>query len=161
MKTEILVLSDSHGISPALRSVLAMHRGIDYIFFLGDGLGDIDRCGIADNTALVTVKGNCDFGLPGENEALLPVGGVKFLLCHGHRNHVKYMYADYVKYAASKGADVALFGHTHVPYLEYLGEGKPSYLFNPGSIGAPDGGKPSFGLISIDGDKLLFSHGNV
>ena len=35
------------------------------------------------------------------------------------------------------------------------------YLFNPGSLGHPREGVPSFGLLMLDGKNVLFSHGRL
>jgi predicted phosphodiesterase len=63
------------------------------------------------------------------------------------------------------GADILVYGHTHVP-VEYrlppaeggTEERKPLILFNPGSIGDRDG---SFGTITVRNGVILCGHGNV
>ena len=45
-----------------------------------------------------------------------------------------------------RGAAIGLFGHTHLPTLE---ERDGVTLFNPGSIGAPRFGGPSYGLLQL------------
>ena len=62
--------------------------------------------------------------------------------------------------ARRAGADIALFGHTHLVHEEYDPE-SGIYLFNPGSIGEPREGKPSYGILSLAGENVLFSTGNV
>ena len=68
--------------------------------------------------------------------------------------------------AASRGADVVLFGHTHTAYEEIYQKGeklgrtvleKPLYIFNPGSIG-DDG---CFGTVEIRDGKMLFGRGEI
>ena len=67
---------------------------------------------------------------------------------HGHRYHVKFGYQR-LEYAAREvGAQVVLFGHTHVPYCEqYDG----LWLLNPGACGGQNG---SYGLVIIE-DKNI------
>ena len=66
-------------------------------------------------------------------------------------------------HAAAKeaGADVLLFGHTHRPHEEYLSE-EGLYLCNPGSIGRPSSGDPSFSILDIlPNGSVCLSHGNI
>ena len=37
----------------------------------------------------------------------------------------------------------------------------PMWAFNPGSLGEPRGGKPSYGLLQIRNGQMLFSHGTL
>ena len=90
------------------------------------------------------------------------------MMMHGHRYGVKSSLSAAAAHAAKEGADVLLFGHTHVFIEKRIPEGtdvcgitlkKPLYLFNPGSVG---GYERSFGCISINSDgNVIMSHGNV
>ena len=62
--------------------------------------------------------------------------------------------------AKRQGADIALFGHTHERYEEYLPE-YGLWLFNPGALAYPERGEPSFGLLTVTPGGLLFSHGEI
>ena len=66
----------------------------------------------------------------------------------------------FAKAMANAGADIALFGHTHLVHEEYDPE-SGIYLFNPGSIGEPREGKTSYGILSLAGENVLFSTGNA
>ena len=83
-------------------------------------------------------------------------------MCHGHTLSVKHGYDELCREASRQGADIALFGHTHRPTLEYIkkesvrGVEKDMVIFNPGSLGDPLG---SFGNLSISGGEFLLSHG--
>ena len=81
-------------------------------------------------------------------------------MCHGHRYGVKGGLGSLIASAMRKGCDIALFGHTHEPYEEYLPEYR-LWLFNPGSIAEPSHGDPSFGLLTLTPDNVLFSHGGI
>jgi len=49
-------------------------------------------------------------------------------------------------------ANIVLFGHTHVPYLEKVGG---VWFMNPGSPTYPRGGsRPGYGLIEINGAQI-------
>ena len=146
-------------------------RTPDAVIFLGDGLRDIDASDFYGST-LYAVQGNCDFsprlgdGTGVTDELILQFEGHKLLLTHGHHYHVKSGYGALLARAVRAGADIVLFGHTHLPISETVSSGSeicgvtithPIYLFNPGSIG--QGG--SFGTLGLRGENVLFSHGRV
>lgn len=56
---------------------------------------------------------------------------------------------DLKREALARGADVAMFGHTHIPLIEY---GDGIVVMNPGSISYPrqEGKRPSYILMDID-----------
>ena len=92
------------------------------------------------------------------------------MMTHGHLYGVKSGASDLIRSAADRGADLLLYGHTHVAEERYLPEGaiidgyrlpKPLWIMNPGSLGAPRNGAPSYGLIQIQRGQLLLSHGTL
>lgn len=151
---KILVASDVHGRLRDLRWVL-QNETADALFFLGDGLDDLDRAIEMRPTPLpypvYRVRGNCDIGYPDPLEGLAPFGGVLFFYTHGHLYDVKSGYERIRDYAAARGADVVLFGHTHNKALRRGLPGAPA-LFNPGSVmsGA------CYGVITITGGECSF-----
>ena len=166
----LLVISDTHGRSDRVREVLRIHPEASAVIFLGDGLRDLpEELVISERPKLYAVSGNCDpYTLSGFSlgeEALLSFGSpYRFLLMHGHRHGVKSGREHALAYASVRGADVLLYGHTHVPEERYFpaDEGRrPMWIFNPGSLGAPHGDAPSYGLIQIRSGQLLFSHGTI
>ena len=90
------------------------------------------------------VPGNCDWGQTGEPERLLEIEGVRILMLHGHTRHVKSSPMAAVYAAREYGADVLLFGHTHVPLVDYDGT---LWVMNPGAAG--DYTRPTCGLLTI------------
>ena len=131
--------------------------------FLGDGTRHIEYLrGLAPHMAFVAVRGNCDTFLDGDypGETIFAVEGHNLFLCHGHRFGVKSGTGALLAAARRAGADIALFGHTHLVHEEYDPE-SGIYLFNPGSIGEPREGKPSYGILSLAGENVLFSTGNT
>lgn len=82
------------------------------------------------------VRGNCDIGSDDPAEGLAPFGGVLFFYTHGHLFGVKSGYERIAEYAADRGADVVLFGHTHYKALRHGTPFSPA-LFNPGSLRYP------------------------
>jgi putative phosphoesterase len=93
------------------------------------------------------VRGNCDLTKDVPEALTLVVEGATILLVHGHRQGVKHSLLRLGLYALEEEANLVLFGHTHVP-VEELYEG--ATLYNPGSLGEPRGGKPTFGIVTVD-----------
>lgn len=169
----LLILSDTHGRPDRITEVIRRAHP-DGILFAGDGLRDLTRCELP--CPLWAVKGNCDWGLTplvvgntlleAEDETLITLEGVRILLCHGDRYGVKGGLGPLVARARQAQADVAVFGHTHLP-LELrltpdkdssLSVTKPLTLFNPGSLGDHNA---SFGTLTIRGGQCLFGHGEL
>jgi hypothetical protein len=143
-----------------------MHRDAHCAIFLGDGLGDAEEVAREFEMPLWAVRGNCD-GFPAlwehvPTEQTVMLGGMRLFLTHGHRLGVKSGVGALVAQAKREGCEIALFGHTHTPCEMYLPDpSSPLYLFNPGSIGNPREGEPSYGLLTLEGGNILFSHGEV
>ena len=144
---KILVISDVHGRLRDLRWVL-QNEPADALFFLGDGLYDLDTALELRKTPLpcpvYRVRGNCDVGYPDPAEGLAPFAGVLFFYTHGHHYGVKMGADRLAETAGARGADVALFGHTHVRELQ-RGAGAAAAVFNPGSL--RDG--RSYGVVKV------------
>ena len=169
----VLILSDTHKNRDRLKKVLELHRNADAIIHLGDGYGDFAGFDLGD-TPLYRVRGNCDeesdnFGTLFD-ECFVELGGVKIMMVHGHRHGVKFGFAKVASDAISRGADILLYGHTHIPRQVYLAAGeragarpaeKPLWVFNPGSLGSPREGMPSFGVLTIRDGQILLSHGKT
>lgn len=158
-----LVFSDSHGCVGYMREALRMHPDAEVVFFLGDGVSDINHIAAYDIERMwICVRGNCDFTKIFRESELnkteeITLLGKKILLTHGDLYNVKFG-LDRLKYLAiERNADIVLFGHTHIPSEEYVSSEKPFYLFNPGSISSPS---YSFGIITLDESGVLFSHGS-
>ena len=166
-----LVASDSHGrVSSLLDMVERGHTHrfpADGIIFLGDGLADLSYLD-GEGLPLFPVCGNCDFlrmGAP--QEELLTFDGYRILATHGDRYGVKCGEEALVASAAGKGADVVLYGHTHLPTERYYRAGervantvleKPMYVMNPGSIRESLGGfAPGYGVLELTKDGVLWS----
>ena len=171
---ELLIFSDSHGRVENMHAALERQiKKPDAVLFLGDGARDLDRLFLCD-TPLWAVRGNCDWSssdYADRTERLLYLEGHTLLLCHGHEWGVKGGLGALIAHAAEVGADIVLFGHTHKPTLLTVAAGeavgkatlsRPMYLFNPGSIGYNEDGEGySFGILTLGGETVLFSHGRV
>ena len=137
----ILVCSDSHGRRDRLLKALDQQPKAEIYVFLGDGVDDAAFLPREGKEAYL-VRGNCDGGsdLPLWQE--FTCMGKKILCTHGHRSYVKFGLGDLERTARDRGADLALYGHTHRPRLEYIGG---IYFFNPGSLWE----NGSYGFVDI------------
>lgn len=162
-----IVLSDTHGYIDTAREALRRNPDAEVVFFLGDGLEDIDY--LADsykNVAWLAVRGNCDARSPYFRANMvksvdsITLLGKKIVFTHGNLYGAKSGMGGLVSLAKEEGADILLFGHTHTPCEIYVNEyEKPFYLFNPGAASGYDAG---FGVIMLsEGKEALLSHGKL
>ena len=172
----LLVISDSHGRGDLVREAAALHRGAEALLFLGDGVRDLEYVTPVPTRALCAVRGNCDWHIPRDaavefpTERCLVFGEYRIFMMHGHTHGVKHGTDAAIRAAAERGADVLLYGHTHIPEERYIPAGetvdgytltRPMYVFNPGSLGESRTGGHSFGYIEIRGKMILMSHGTL
>lgn len=156
-----LIVSDTHGKHRSLREVVEKVGHIDGMFHLGDfegGLGTIEEM---IDCPLYAVRGNNDFGSYLEDEKIVGVGEHKIFLTHGHRYSLFFGIERLLDLAYTKGCDVVLFGHTHMPFLE---EQDGIWVANPGSISLPrqSSRKPTYMIMELDaGGKLHFTQAQL
>lgn len=146
---KFLVLSDLHeaAVAPFLRHADAF----DGVLFCGDGASKALPALTAAFNTVYAVRGNCDFSVDLPEEREFTVEGVRVLLTHGHRFRVKYALGFLAEEAHARGCAVAVFGHTHTPvFSSECGV----LLCNPGAAG---GFSPTFGVLDIRADGILFS----
>ena len=142
---KVLVCSDSHGNAQALVRAVEQEQPRQ-VLFLGDGLSDADKLQRRFPDLVITaVPGNCDWGSLDEPERLLELEGVRILMMHGHTRRVKYDSLAAIYAARELGAQVLLFGHTHVPLVDYDGS---LYTMNPGTVGDPRRG--TYGILVLE-----------
>lgn len=153
----IVVISDTHGNSYALESVIMRNTDADWIIHLGDGERELDNFILSHQRLapkIIHVAGNCDFDSLSEDYFVLPLLGHKLLATHGHLYGVGGSLDKVKALASANECDIILFGHTHERYQSYE---DGFYIMNPGSASIPrDGSKPSFGHIDItpEGDVV-------
>lgn len=162
----ILVTSDTHGKANRLAAAAERVRP-DLVFFLGDGVRDLDA--LPDDLPVRAVRGNCDFfGITEIPERRVEeLGGLRFFLTHGHRYGVKYSLESAICAAVSADADVLLYGHTHIPFEKTLTAGstaggitltKPLLVVCPGSLGDAEA---SFATLTLRRGALLAGFGKL
>lgn len=128
------VFSDSHGDREALQRLLDKMGRVDAACFLGDVASDAmflrDRlAAMPHEPVLYAVRGNNDLASMLPDDLLIELGGRRIHMEHGHRcpSLMTLAYR-----AQDRGAQIALFGHTHEPHCEFA---YGVLLLNPGSAG--------------------------
>lgn len=149
---KLLILSDSHGTMQYMCDAVEKEQP-DYVIHLGDHARDASELSNYYPTLPITwVRGNCDFSSDAPETRLVTYGNKKFLLCHGHTYGVKSGLLRAVYAAKEAGADVFLFGHTHIPFHD---EEDGLALLNPGACSMKNAfGKPSYGVIELTDDEV-------
>jgi len=129
---QLLVFSDSHNhIAPMAAKVRSVKP--DLILHLGDYASDARS--LADtfpHIPLRAVRGNCDFGSRAPLLEEVLIADKRIVMAHGHRYEVKSDYGPLYHMGREAGADILLFGHTHIPHYEQVGA---MHVLNPGSAG--------------------------
>ncbi|MCL2499616.1 MAG: metallophosphoesterase [Defluviitaleaceae bacterium] len=145
----ILVISDSHGQSERVKSLLVKYADeVHAVLHLGDLDRDLLKHEGSTELRLLAVAGNCDNTLSSPHERLLTLGRRKILMVHGNQYIVNQNTDRLACRALEQEADICLFGHTHI--AETFTDGNVFYM-NPGSITNPrDDKNPSYGLLTID-----------
>ena len=160
MVKKVLILSDSHGRSENIRLAIIKERP-DMLIHLGDIEDDPEkvRRWLGLTVPAVFVQGNCDRygGYDLQKSAVFELNGHKFFCSHGHMQGVNYGLQNLMYSALENGCDIAMYGHTHIPYdEEFSGEDENLggvRILNPGSISLPRGGsRRSYMIMTFDSE---------
>lgn len=151
----IVVTSDVHRRQKNLLDIIERHlENADLFINLGDSEEDVDAALLLyPNLKIERVAGNCDWSSALPICKTINAGGKKVLFCHGHTVYVKHGYEMLEERAKSENADICLFGHTHVPYLERK---DGIFYMNPGAV--CDG---VYGVIDIVGGEIMAYHAKI
>ena len=153
---KIGLVSDSHGGTGALDLMLSRPeaRGIKLWLFAGDVALDGEYLDMVtpENVEVIKVAGNNDWpGTSLPDYETLDVAGHTILLTHGHIFGVNFGRQKLAQAAQDVGADIAVYGHTHVAeYTEIAG----ITVLNPGSVFRPrDERAGSFMVLDLVPEK--------
>ena len=144
----ILVASDTHRHTADFLLKLKDEKKPDMLIFLGDFAEDGEKIKERLQVPAYIIAGNGDWSTYYPKEQMINVLGKKILLTHGHKYNVKNDLNRLYYHALESGAQVVLFGHTHIPMRrmdEHL------IMMNPGSPSLPRGGLTigSYGILEI------------
>ena len=131
---KVLVISDTHGRTKNLEKILPLVKPLDQLIHLGDVGNDIDYIEVIAECPCCFVAGNNDFYSTLPRERLIKLNQVPIFLTHGHYYYVNARKDMLKSVAVQRGARIALFGHTHVPYLD---DTDSMLVANPGSLSLP------------------------
>lgn len=134
----ILIMSDSHGrnenVELAIEQVREEIGEFQMLIHLGD-VGDAREIESLAGVPCYIVRGNTDYDAKLLNANVIEAGGHRIFATHGHLYQVD-MRLDLLRLAALENdCDIAMYGHTHVPYLEE--DPDDITILNPGSISKP------------------------
>lgn len=134
----ILIMSDSHGRNENVELAIAQVREeigeFQMLIHLGD-VGDAREIESLAGVPCYIVRGNTDYDAKLLNVNVIEAGGHRIFATHGHLYQVD-MRLDLLRFAALENdCDIAMYGHTHVPYLEE--DPDDVTILNPGSISKP------------------------
>ena len=148
---KILIVSDTHGRLGNVEMVLEKVKPIDMMIHCGDIERDEEYLRMIAGCPVYMVSGNNDWGLALDRELMIQIGKYRVMVTHGHHYSVYYDLNALAQVAKDKGADVVMFGHTHVPAIERI---DGITLVNPGSLTLPRqyGRVPTYAFIEIDED---------
>lgn len=145
---KILVLSDTHGrLDTAEKLIKELNP--DYTLHLGDMAEDCRQLEAKFPQKIITsVKGNNDyFDKSYPLERVFTLCGKRFFMCHGHKYNVKSSLLALKYKGMEEKADIILFGHTHIPYMD---NSDGLIILNPGSVG-------TYGIIELNESEVIAS----
>ncbi|BAU26953.1 hypothetical protein DFP93_10436 [Aneurinibacillus soli] len=125
---KLVVVSDTHGSMEHLAAIRERH-GEACFFHCGDACYPI-----AEEPDFVYVKGNCDRDRVMPEELITEQDGLVILQTHGDAYGVKQTGMRLRYRALEAGANLVLFGHTHVPTCV---QDDGVLFLNPGSLLLP------------------------
>lgn len=149
---KIIVISDTHSRNEEILGELLKIEKPDMIFHLGDYVEDGEKIVKELGVDSLIVKGNGDYYSQYNEDEIVGIKGKKIFLTHGHRYNVRYNIDNLIYKGQEVGADIVLYGHTHVP-INIKENGM--HIMNPGSASFPRGMsyEKTYGVINI-GDAI-------
>ena len=142
----IAVFSDSHGDTAGMIRAVELYRP-ELIVHLGDCVRDArELAGCFYTIPMISVRGNCDYAPETEETVTVQEDGVTIFMTHGHSYGVKLGLDALLNSVGFSGAQLGLFGHTHMAMQRALGV---VTLLNPGRAGR--GLHPTWASVDTDG----------
>lgn len=148
---QIAVISDSHRDMNSMKESLSKMKNAEILFHLGDNIEDIQFYKDNFHGRIINIKGNCDFNCKEQSEKVVDINNIRFFITHGHNYNVKenIFRLNYKAYEVQ--AKVVLYGHTHIPNIEYE---NGIWFINPGSISLPRVKNKTLSIIDVSEDRI-------
>ena len=157
---KIFVMSDNHGRLDNIRAALKKEEGtkFDLAFHLGDSEHSEEAIkALFGDVPVDFVSGNMDgYYSTFPEDVVVSKCGHRILLTHGHRHNARNGVMYLRDAAASRDADIVVYGHTHVPDARAFAG---MWFFNPGSINFPrqEDRKCTYGILTLErGEDPVF-----
>ena len=145
----IAVFSDTHRNIDGAIAAVNQYRP-DLIIHLGDHFMDAQKLKMEfPHIPMECVPGNCDYAPNEDVVKIIEPMGVRIMLTHGHTYRVKYETMPLLNAAFFQGANVVLYGHTHMPTYTLV---QGMHIVNPGSAG--QGRNRTWAKIEIEDGKV-------
>ncbi len=144
---KIGIISDTHGNYNSVEDAVTIAQDMNMWLHCGDCVPDAEYLQSLVDVPVHFVAGNCDWPMADTKyEKIIEVAGHKIFLTHGHNYGVRYTQEYIMEAAESQGADIAVYGHTHIVDIM-----KGSVLvLNPGSASRPrDENQGSFMIMEL------------
>lgn len=149
---KIGIMSDSHHDLSAIDDAICLADDVDCWLHAGDSIDDAGYLADVSKKPVYAVPGNIDWFSTKPKEILVEIAGKKIFLTHGHKYNVKWTTKYLYEQASKLGADIIVYGHSHVGNEEHIND---KVIINPGSVSEPrDGLDPSFMIIDINNEKI-------
>lgn len=151
----LCLVSDTHRYRHELLMAAKATQPVAAILHAGDETSDAAWLAERIRDPIYTVAGNWDpVSVLTPYERTLTEFGPTLLLTHGHRVHVKRDLSALEARARVCGAEIVVFGHTHVPLLEVRNR---RLFVNPGSLSTPRGRRErTFAVLEIANQENEF-----
>ncbi len=149
---KVLIVSDTHRRDGNLKAAIKKEAPFDMMIHLGDSEGSeayFEEWVNNERCSIYSVRGNNDFFSGSPAERMIYIGNYRVFLTHGHMYGVSMSTMRLREEAASRGATIAMFGHSHRPHLT-----RPDgmIVLNPGSLSYPRQGdrKCTYIVMTLD-----------
>lgn len=156
----VLVMSDTHGNSENVKNAIAKAReefgDFQYLIHLGD-VGDAREVESLSGALCYIVRGNTDYDSHLKDVNVITIGDHRLFLTHGHRYGVHGSLLALRNAALENDCDIAMYGHTHVPFLDE--DPFDVTILNPGSLSLPRQAdrKKTFVVMEIEDDEVRYN----
>lgn len=145
------VVSDTHRDNDALEKVSTQIDNTDIVIHLGDNVKDVAKLEENYKNRIISVRGNCDFGVETPFERVKEIEGVNIFITHGHEYGVKNGLSFLKHRVEQLNVDIVLYGHTHQSKIDFE---NGIWFINPGSAALPRNGEKSIALIEIQNGEV-------
>lgn len=143
-------MSDSHHDLSAIDDAICLADDVDCWLHAGDSIDDAGYLAdVSKNLYMLFLV--IQIGFPLSQKKYQQKLLAKNILTHGHKYNVKWTTKYLYEQASKLGADIIVYGHSHVGNEEHVND---KIIINPGSVSEPrDGLDPSFMIIDINNEK--------